>query len=101
MISCAVTAQLICAFVFAYAKTGFLIMRLISFVSDVIILIFCGLISGLFSVAACRVHRQYRKRRIHFRTLSEEETSFRYSDLNNGDKVRLVDDTSDDEFDVP
>ena len=29
LISCAVTAQLICAFVFAYAKSGFLIKRLV------------------------------------------------------------------------
>lgn len=72
-----------------------------TFWAYVIILIFSGLISGVFCVAACRVHRQYRKRRIHFRTLTEKETSFRYSDLNNGDKVRLVDNTSDDEFDVP
>ena len=32
LISCAVTAQLICAFVFAYAKSGFLMTRLICFI---------------------------------------------------------------------
>lgn len=67
--------------------------------SDVIILIFIGLISGVFCVAACRVHRQYRRRMTYLRTLSDEEASFRYSDLKNGDSVRLVDDTSEDEFD--
>ena len=29
LISCAVTAQLICAFIFAYVKSGFLVTRLI------------------------------------------------------------------------
>ena len=31
LINCAVTAQLICAFVFAHAKVGFLMKRLILF----------------------------------------------------------------------
>ena len=36
LISCAVTAQLICVFVFAYAKAGFLITRLIDFCIQII-----------------------------------------------------------------
>ena len=34
LISCAVTAQLICIFVFAFAKTGFLIMWLVEIIVE-------------------------------------------------------------------
>lgn len=71
-----------------------------TFWAYIVILIFVGLIGGIFSIAACRVQRQHR-RSFLLRTLPEVQTSFRYSDLNNGDKVPLVDDTSEDEFDVP
>lgn len=72
-----------------------------TFWAYIVILIFIGLIGGIFSVAACRVQRQHRRRLFQLRTIPELQTSFRYSDLNNSDKVPLVDDTSDDEFDVP
>ena len=69
-------------------------------ISDIIILIFVGLISGIFCVSACRVHRQYKRRLIQLRTDPDLPLSYRYRDLN-GDKMPLVNDTSDDEFDVP
>ena len=36
LVSCAVTAQLICAIVFAYAKSGFLMRRLLGFKAKLI-----------------------------------------------------------------
>lgn len=72
-----------------------------TFWAYIVIIIFIGLIGGIFSIAACRVQRQHRRRLFQLRTLSDSETSFRYRDLNNSDKVPLVDDTSEDEFDVP
>ena len=51
LISFAVTAKLICVFVFAYAKTGFLITRLNCYnVSDVYMLAYSFLVESLLKV---------------------------------------------------
>ena len=69
--------------------------------SDIIILIFVGFIGGIFTLAACRVQRQSKSKQINvLGTLTEAKLGTRYSDRNN-DEVPLVNDTSEDEFDVP
>ena len=69
--------------------------------SDIIILIFVGLIGGIFTLSACRVQRRSKSKQINvLGTLTEAKLGARYSDRNK-DEVPLVNDTSEDEFDVP
>lgn len=72
-----------------------------TFWAYIIILIFIGLIGGIFTLAACRVQRQSKSKHINILgTLTEAKSGARYSDLKR-DEVPLVNDTSEDEFDVP
>ncbi|KAK3576513.1 hypothetical protein CHS0354_034187 [Potamilus streckersoni] len=69
------------------------------FIAYMAILLFCGLIGGVYSVAACRVHRIYKRYRIQSHSLVDFPRIVHYtSSLENGVKIPLMTDTSDDDF---
>lgn len=71
------------------------------FFSDVLILVLGSMVTGIFSLAACQAHRQYRRRLMRIRTLDTYTLPQKYKRYNKADSAPLMSETSEEEFNVP